>query len=1326
MKTYKELVRITDSKTFRGLVKDFDIDDLKNSFSLDLQLWTDLFLSHKMFLSELYDLYQSESDKSMLVDSMIIAEFLPERKFIDGIVKSLNNELLNKLLVKFPSVKFGVKDLVSMINSGMIDSAVTLVKNSDQLQNKEIFNLLLKNKLSDEELLSIIFNSDILPSILNDIDSEISRVGLDQYSDRALSLFIIHAGSEKVNKLHSFVDDVLKRDIDINSMQVFIENANFISRSYGRQSDIKKIIYNVKYEAYPALWFKNILVEETPKLSKLRELCILIQSSIGDVGELKSILEKVFDGYLNIDSMKIKSLIYAFIQKTDVNNIDCLDINFIEKKFSPAELSDCLIGKVDIAIKLYPSLSYKHQKRLREHLIPKKDMPEEFNKKKKSYFMEVLDCIKNSDVDGFRDYLNNYGYNLDKFSLDCHQSSKVRLCENIYIKDVFFKSLDVEEISALITTPMRVSLYLDDADDGTVKQNPFNFKVTYEFAKKLYAIFGNKDILYLCEDLSDKIKLLSFMDLSEYDLKSFISEEVTFVNANPEFKDIILEKIKSMNSFDLDSDYNEFLINNLSKDEISHLAKNSSNHSLILNIDLKDSEDNFIFDIDEVKKIIADVGNTYSNYVESLSFLNALSKRDSVLAKEWAVAYLKGNKFMTEVLGYNISIRRSGKDIYQEFLNIEEKGVDSIIDEILSRGSLFSEWKETFSNYKQVLKKLDKGTVVNVSVCKLDALDTFICIPNINFKIKSIKITRFRDSDNLDEIKCSNIMINSLVIPLRFFESSYYNDEESKISKLEEFIKYFSIDDIIAENISLTEAVKIKDSFLFDKLNCKKVIDDYIASGEGLTKNIMVDNILFDYGFNFNQELFEEFILSNLAGWGIELDYLKFLEKKLGGIKGMTVTESLYKSRFNRDKESEDLIKAFLDERGFNIVSKKEFDIINTKNRVRKESIHFRLIDMKEFSLDEKKDMLFFIEHEIDSRFSELELKSFNLDRLDSIENFSVMKTMTSLNEDDIINILNIPNNIKSNKKIISGIIDLMTLNSGNFIYKVYMCKQLFDKMECKDTLIVSDLVDYSNTKDIKQSESFENINVESLIMIESKLDSFKDFFLKGKGKKQILRFLRSASQPREVEDTFDLMNQVVKGKYHLEESLKDCDKEDIERFDLLKESIHTLQERFNEVISMDNLTHMHDRLIPLAKFIKEDPTQPIGLNKFANLNKKDLEKELGNNLYFPQTRGEVQFLGDTYGWCVTGAGNYTRGILEKGNVLIGICEKGMSACKENVIALAHFNNNGKGQFSLEQLRWSKQKKNGERNVSATSNFNYKRIIGYIENHLIEKAKDKK
>ena len=76
--------------------------------------------------------------------------------------------------------------------------------------------------------------------------------------------------------------------------------------------------------------------------------------------------------------------------------------------------------------------------------------------------------------------------------------------------------------------------------------------------------------------------------------------------------------------------------------------------------------------------------------------------------------------------------------------------------------------------------------------------------------------------------------------------------------------------------------------------------------------------------------------------------------------------------------------------------------------------------------------------------------------------------------------------------------------------------------------------------------------------------------------------------------------------------------------------------------------------------------------------------------------------------------------MIKKGNILVGICEKGKESSRENVVALAHYTKNGADSYSLEQLKWSSRKQGGRNNVDATGAFKHGEILTQIKTYLKE------
>lgn len=1325
MKKYNELIKIKESKDFRIKVQELGFDSFIDEISLNNVLWAELFISHRMFPEEMYREFESSEDKIKLINIMIDCDFTPSKSFVDGFIAGKNDELLKKIIVKFPTIPFDTKDLLAILNDGMIGSASSIVKFNTGLQKRDIYSLILKSKVVDNELIELIFNSSDVEYLISDLLNIASNIGLDSFSSKVIDCMFNKADKSQMQQLFSIVHDKpkenLDREVSYGFLFMFIETAP-TSGGYNRERT-RHVDYHVKFEALPIeMFYDKTVVSHVPKNSKLRKIFVASFPSDEDVdpSEIKELIESYKEnGPTNFTfkiNNKIKRVYSSFISKASLTDLMSLDLDVIENQFTPSELEGTLHWSSDQSkiLYLYKNLSSKFKKRLRDKTIPKDGLPEEMQKSQKSFFMEMLTSIKSEDVESFRKYscLNNY--TLETFIKESHQTSKKNACANVRLTYSFLCKLNLVELTSLLNSSLE-GTYFSNIETN----DKFDFGLSKEIAYKLYYLYSDPKVLFLCENESDTVDLIKELEVDGYQLQKLVEDESNRIVSIPALNQVIRDRLMD-NKLSIDEEYVDRYLLILTAEEIYPIVSHRTFLSLMRN--KKDGE--FLFSNEQIIEKIKIIATTDFSALEYSSFVNDLIYRDPEFAGKWIKAYLSGNKELTKLLGVTINIRRSGKEVYQSYSNIIEKGIDSLLETVLSNGAKYEDFKTVFPNYKSVIEGLPENTVVDLENISFDSVSRILYNKNYNhikFKVSEISISLVMDG--LDEYIFPNLMINKLKLSRLHYTSSDLNDSSLSL-KIVEFINYYGISDIISnENDSdienhlslILQGTLDSKNILYKLLGSEDLVRAYVLTDSAeLTEKIELDILLINYGLILSEKLIKKLISSFLGYGGPSIEYLKFIESMVGEIEGWDIV--------GEDLDPED--REYLNSRGFNFVSKREYKIFTLKESLIEQGPDFAVINVSLMSLDEKRNLIEFIQEKIDPRFKEINFSQVNFSVIESIENYSVMSTMVDLSEDDIVNLLNIPDNVKSNKKILKGIQDLMAINSGNFTYKVYLCKSVLDILKTPEQLTVSDFIDYSNVKDIVQSESFDKINIESMAFVERNLPILSQKFLRGKNKKQVLRFLRSCDEVSIVKDTLDMMLSVEKGREGFFETLKELNQNPEENEDqiiTLRDSLNTLEQRFDEILAMDEINHIHDRLIPLQRFLREDPLQPIKTSQFSALNKKSTESELGYPLFFPQNRGDVQYMGETYGWCVNGACHYTKGVINHGNVLVGICENGSDPCKENVIALAHYIKKGSG-YILEQLRWSKLKKNGSRNVSAVSSFNHKNIIDYISSYLKSKG----
>ena len=1314
----KDFNKIKDSAEFRNAIKEVDSQELIESVENSPEEWASMLCSHKIFPDYLYEVYKTEPKKSSLIDIMIEEEYLPSNSFLEDLKADVSyDSLLNKILKKFKSIPLEQRELVKLINEGFVESSATYVKENEKFQNSNIYWMLIKNNISNKELIDTIFESDYNLDICEYMVKDIKTIGLDAFNDYLIAKLIEVTDEAPLSELYSHFTDIMNREISILAIERLVINAprrryGYYRRNQDYTNKTQSLDYHVKLEACPVEWFHNIVLTSVPSSSKFRKDFVKENPMAREIAfeEVESLFESVLSGDDRVTSNTKRALCKRFLNNSTLDQFKKIESKVFCEILAPAELSDELRGEVGIekALIIFEKADSKYRKRLRDHVIPKDRVPQKFNKNKKSYYNEVFDSIGN--VESFRDYTTNYGYTLDKFVEDTFQSSKANKASSKYVSIEFLLKLNKEELLTLIESNLRMNWYENE--------NKLPYSLNESETLTLFNKFNRISFLNDCVK-EDRVSALNSMELSEGHFSTIISDYKNILE-DEAFNRAFVKKIRENKDINFSDEILDFVLPFLDKEEIVNRMLQDDRWGVTKYMMLKDKEGNFIVDDDYILSLCND-----KYILEMTSFIEAMINRSEELATKVVKAYLGGNKALSELTGKSVSIRRSEKDRFKKYADLLKTGKANIIKDFLEKNASLEEYRDTFVDLDLTLESLPEGTEVPVERIGVRAIETHAeNNPHLIFNVKILdKSTGNRWYGSVEEFDLfSNIKVNSLDITDMFEQETLIN------SIMDNY--HISKENIIAEteHLEVGECFSLKDSFLYDLLNLDLVVQKAISEEEtsrirsNMSSNIEFSDWILSKGLPMSEEIVRYLVKDHLA----DLSYLKWIENQVGQIKGYTISEKEIRSFYFDDEESREELKDFLISRGFTIMKSDDYNYAKLKEKIKAQGVHFDTINISSYSMDKKRDMIEFLEQEVDERLQNLDLKSFNLATLDKINNYAIMKTMVSLDNDDIIKILNIPKNIQNNNKIINGIANFLSINSGNILYKIYLLKETFEIIEAKDTLNLGDFLDYSNPKEIKEAEGFSIINEEALLFFEKEREMIQreGMFLKRKNRKQILRFLRSVQDTTMLRDSLDMISSIVNARDSRLDELNTMNQEELDYIEL-KESIDTLNNRLKEVVAMDDVTHMHDRLVPLMSFIREDPLQPVGQHKYQPL-EEEMESHMGYPVYFPKKRGDIQYLGDTYGWCVTGSCHYTRGVMEKGNILLGICEKGTEPVKENVIALAHLQLQKDGSLSLEQLRWSKLKKNGSRNVSAVSSFNYSKIIERIEDYKVQLEHEKR
>lgn len=892
----------------------------------------------------------------------------------------------------------------------------------------------------------------------------------------------------------------------------------------------------------------------------------------------------------------------------------------------------------------------------------------------------------------------SHGYTVEDFATDSHQDSKQRSCELTDISSEMIPLFSKQELLALMKTPLSFRGIFSDEVNLPYKLTP---EEAY-FTKKKFSIeFGYRN----CES---KLSFLNYEELDAEDLSCIYRNFMEEINQDPKLLKAYLNRSKSSGELELNDDMVKSLCSILTFDEIKQLGKVESHYRTEC-LSFKTIDGKFYLTDEEVLQMLGE-----RTTIESLTFLENLYLRDPELTAKVIEAYLEGNKGLSALAGEKVNIKRQQIELYTQFKEQIKQNPEEVIEQIFSEGGNYSEFKSRLLNFKKHLENYARNRTVVIDSADLEDMDEFL-IANTKLHIKELNILNknsYRVLGSDFEAPQNIVKIDKVIIGPKGLEDD-----------LEKIIQFLKDHNVADNNVSISEDNPICVLRLAMANNPWVQVEDAVApflNSLDYIETLDFDSLVFleNHGLIFNDELVYKILDSFISSEEI----IKWLSSRVGGLHNYVVAKSAV-------DENEEYIK-YLQNYGLNVIEDNKLALLNIENQLHQQGRDFSAVNIASFSLVDKHYLVKFISNEVDIRYNDLDLLSSNLDTLEVLLPYESMKQVYSLNEQDIVKQLNIPANLVSNKKVIKSIKDYMTIEGAGFIYKVDCLNQVVEAINPQVELILSDFVNYDNHQEVESSEGFSAISLEVLMKVLEFKQKIKEqkILLVNQKKPSILKFLRTCSEHGDnyVRDIMNMINSILNGLDGLQERVKALQEEQASEEIImeLKTSISSIENRLKEVSLMDDATHMHDRLNPLQSFIKSDPLQPLGQDKFKKL-EKSCEKELGYQLYFPRTRGDLQFLGDKNGWCVNNSSHYGDNVINQGNVLVGICEKGTESNKENVIALAHFLNKGNNQFQLEQLKWSSRKKNGSRNVDATSSFNHSQIISLIKNHLISYKKER-
>lgn len=1238
-------------------------------------------------------------------NALFLISCFKENNFIPGIafVESLlphGNDVVSAAIKAFPSIPYSTQFLMQLINSGCAEAAYEMTKLKAEFFKDDVVLRLLRAGLGHKELLDHALKSERL---LVEIAEDIKEGTYHNYSYSPAILNLAYVETDIVHSPSTIVD----LPLDARGLRKLCRY--FGEERYGPEY---KIEWRPEFEQLnsevdiPA----KLIITEVPEGSRFRERWVKHAPHKATREELLTVVR--------IEIAENPELVAAALLRQSLETVKAYNVDRLFNRLKPSKLAAAIpADSTDTILYLIEHAPTKFKNALRAKL------PDELRSKaagkKRSFFYDAFQSLQKGKIDSFRDALSGE-YNINRFQADTYQSSKKKSCENLTLSAEILNALTKEEFLVLLETPFRFRGYYSSGEIN------LSFKLNVEEAQHAFCKLDEATCFDLCDD---KVAFIKKVD--DGTLSNVFNARSAEILKDKDLEQAFLSRTKKESVSGIDSDSIEQLAKVLTREELRKrvFSRKSGDYwesSHLVDVRCKDGQ--FLMSDEEVLALI-----TSKYAVENRTFIENLMNRDRALAKKVVEAYLEGNKGLSRLTGRKIEIRRSDVAGFRKRLAELESTPEELINRIFETGqATLDDFKESITNWKHELAKFGNNRVIKIPKERIWDLAELEEIQNVRFEIALMSISLGGNDYYDDELPSGT---GSIVVKAIKLETPSWHDDEADFTKMKSFL----------DRVAATFGIPVSDM----------TVDGDATDDVAFKLSMLMAGI----EFNGSAEVLRHALTGLEVGNGRELTaaHFRFLDSK-----GLIVSDKLAEKIVEEYRENTDVIRwlvercrnlsqfavnkdwyslceeetpealSLLKKAGVQALSEEDYEIYLLKKTLIETKPHFEAVDLRSLSFSKRIEMIRFIETEVDPSYVKLNLSTANLDTIDELLPYEEMRAQHHLEDSELVSAFNVPQNIATNKKIIKGLRDMVTLKGGAVVARIELLREAVKKINPNVDVNFSDLAEYTDPQNMTLTDQVERMSVSILQKIIEELDSpalVETKFFEGRDKKNIMRFIRSACDQDEgyVRDTLSGLVNVVQGVEALKERaaalIAEGDEDASER---IKESIAGVTNRLHEIAAMDDIVDLHDRIGPLSTFLKSDPIQPLGQDKFNKLEKdKKVQKKLGMTLYFPKTREDLQYLGDENGWCVNYHRSYGDGVIQKGNILVGICEAGSEPVREKVVALAHFQKTGARTYHLEQLRWSSRKKEGSRNVDASDDFDHKAILEAIIDYLNERDREK-
>lgn len=1219
----------------------------------------------------------SKETLSLICEEMITNSFFPGKPILNHFIVHRMDEELNRVYTAFPSVTVELPDAVKLSQMSMGETVISLLLDGRFVVTEDNATTVLSDSvLSSKRFVDVIKDTNDWSEIIDLTIGSRNKYGV---LDQKALLKIINGSNISPNRygLSKFVP---KTGVDIVGFRKIV----------GLDCEIEWSNDYLEVEFHEC---KSINLKFTTKPPKSTIFYLYFQSYGSHISELTAVQAyKLFKIYTSRYQTphKERELLGLILSEGDFyKEIPVSSLN---------RQSNYVSGMIrDRDIEVIQYLYVKGGSSLKAGLtrsFGKKAKPVRLGKDgevaapgtKKVFFDEILAAIKSNNAEEAREYVAK-GYTLERFATDSFQSTKApKLQQRSWSLDQFSSFTKIEFLELFDMNVESFSFW-----SHKKQKAPFTFTLSEIESKEMWKKIETGTLIKLSEDQKETFKFL----VAKGECKDLVNDIVNSDNPTRELKKYsstvkLDDIIEHSDAYDLDEQCSAHLTSKTMRARFLKDLIPVSQLSKIMFVLNSDGE-RFITD-KEIKEVFIKSGYEIDSWIE------AMSKNLPEFTQEFAKDYVKGGTVLEGRI--KAKIRRSKISEYTALAGASDKPEDSL-EVRIQKGRAFLE--EIVKAGLDPVKQLKDAGAVTIKVKRLTSLQPLMFLescPKVSVDVYELKNTqRYNRSDVAPNADCmSRVSFRAIEV-----EGMAHVLDHVFLGNLEN--TKFICGGVMAARVigkAKKASKKIKN---YDEL-VEIVTSEFNANSNYWDNDLDVVIDLVPY---LTTELVERVI--TVKG----IDGVKELVKRKGTLDGIVLLR----------KKLDDSVIKFAEKNGAKIFDTDGFAVNTILTEIFNQGeFQFKSVSIESLSTPNKVRLIDFMEKQVDPRFKSLNLTSKRLDLFLEVSNYEDMKRDILITDEEFYSEFLIPESIRKNKKLLKGIQNLYLLKP-NLVTKIRRVRELKEIIAPNVELDLSDFLDYSDHNSPVEEEGLSVVQVDAISVVVSSMAQYVNSelnVLRNLDKKSFGRFIRSCSSSYLVNDTFGMMETILRGVKAQRATVEEIlETPKAERADNWKEEIDTLNtsaegilKRFNEVSSLDSIRAIHERLVPVLQFIKTNPLEGLGQKKFNHVaSVRRFKVEFGYLPMFPTTRGELQEMGKTHGWCVAHYSYYADSVISKGDVIFGLIPKDKEIITENLIALAYFTKNGQS-YELNQIRWSSLT-GKDTHADASKDFDVRAISNFLK-----------